>query len=62
MKKLLALHFKFLPFLAHYDFFERLAALLAAAGDDLKTAIAPLLPAFNSWLAQEATFYTDGKS
>ena len=53
MKKLLALHFKFLPFLAHYDFFERLSALLASAVEALKTAIAALMPAFNTALANE---------
>ena len=53
MKKLLALHFRWLPFLAHYDFFEKLAALLTIAAEAVKTALASLLPAFNTALANE---------
>jgi hypothetical protein len=53
MKKLQALYFKLLPLVAHFRFFTRLKALLTAAGDDLKAAVAPQLPEFNDWLAKE---------
>ena len=54
MKKLLhTLLFKLLPLVAHFRFFTRLKVLLTAAGDDLKTAIASLMPEFNAWLAKE---------
>ena len=53
MKLLHALHFRRLILTVHFTFFKRLSGLLAAAGDDLKTAIAPLMPAFNTALANE---------
>lgn len=53
MKKLHALYFLSLHLAAHFDFFKKLADLLAAAGDDLKAAVASLMPDFNAWLTKE---------
>ena len=53
MKQLLSLYFHFLPLAAHFDFFKKLAGLLSAAGAALKTAVADLLPDFNTWLDKE---------
>jgi hypothetical protein len=53
MKKLFVLHFRFLTFAAHFDWFEKLSALLAGGSDTLKTAVAPFMPNFNAWLAKE---------
>lgn len=53
MKKLFTLHFRLLPFPAHFDFFMKLSALLSSAGDALKAALAALMSAFDDWLAKE---------
>jgi hypothetical protein len=53
MKLLHALYFHPMPLAAHFRFFTQLSGLLAAAGEDLKTAVATLMPDFNAWLAKE---------
>ena len=53
MKRIHSLRFLSLHVTVHFRFFTRLAELLAGAGDDLKAAVAPLLPEFNRWLAEE---------
>ena len=53
MKRIHSLRFLSLHGTVHFRFFTRLAELLAEAGDDLKAAVSPLLPEFNSWLAEE---------
>jgi hypothetical protein len=37
----------------HFEFFRKLAALLADAGEALTAAVAALMPDFNMWLARE---------
>jgi hypothetical protein len=55
MTKFSALHFHSLPNAAHYSFFkERFSPALSAAGADVKTAFAALMPSFSDWLAKES--------
>ena len=57
MKKIASLCFRMLPLSAHLQFFYQTDARLAAAGDDLKKAIAPLLPPFHAMLTKEHASY-----
>ena len=53
MKKIVALRFHNIPLSAHLQFFYRIDARLAAAGEALRDAVAPLLPPFRAALAKE---------
>jgi hypothetical protein len=53
MKLLHALYFRKLPLTVHFDFFKKLVALVAAAGEDLRETVAALMLSLNAWLAKE---------
>ncbi|MHB9295545.1 hypothetical protein PilKf_01291 [Pillotina sp. SPG140] len=53
MKKLVSIRFVRLPNAAHYDFCCKVSRELAAAGGEVKTALATLTPPFNGWLSKE---------
>jgi hypothetical protein len=53
MKKFVNLWFWNLPNAAHFDFCEKVDFELARAGATVQTALAPLTPLFEAWLAKE---------
>jgi hypothetical protein len=53
MIKVKTVMFRQLPFPAHYDFFERLSVSIAQGSSVIRTALALLIPGFNSWLVKE---------
>jgi hypothetical protein len=53
MKRLHAVYFRTLPNGAHYEYFSYLSDLLPAAGADVQTALAPLMPDFHFWMERE---------
>ncbi|MDR3184526.1 MAG: DUF6261 family protein [Prevotellaceae bacterium] len=55
MKKIHHLHFKLLPFVAHFDFFSKFYVMLDEAGTALKQAIATLFKELLDWLKKEET-------
>ena len=57
MKKIAAIYFHDIPLSAHLQFFYQTDARLAAAGEDLQEAVAPLLPPFRAALAKEDAVY-----
>lgn len=57
MKKLHAIHFHNFPLAGHLRFFYETKAHIATAGDDLKDAVASLLPAFDVALDRENAAY-----
>ena len=57
MKKILIIHYHDILLPAHLQFFYQTDLRLAAAGDDLQEAVAPLLPAYRTALAKENVSY-----